>query len=71
MKRKLRKYMICMYAAVFLGVFPAEAGQETQLPPAADSSQPPAEEGEETDMREPGVAGGDTKWSSPGAAGAE
>ena len=50
MKRKLRKYMICMYAAVFLGVFPAEAGQETQLPPAAESSQPPAEEGEETEM---------------------
>ena len=71
MKRKLRKYMICMYAAVFLGVFPAEAGQETQLPPAAESSQPPAEEGEETEMPEPVEEGGETKSSEPGEKGEE
>ena len=64
MKRKLRKYMICMYAAVFLGVFPAEAGQETRLPPAAERIQPSGEE--ETEMPEPVDGGGKEESSEPG-----
>ena len=71
MKRKLRKYMICICAAVLLGVFPAEAGQETRLPPAAERSQPPGEEGEETEMPEPVEEGGETESSEPGEKGEE
>ena len=69
MKRKLRKYMICMYAAVFLGVFPAEAGQETRLPPAAERIQPSGEE--ETEMPEPVDGGGKEESSEPGEKGEE
>ena len=71
MKRKLRKYMICICAAVLLGVFPAEAGQETRLPPAAERSQPPGEEGEGTEMPEPVEEGGETESSEPGEKGEE
>lgn len=58
MGRKLRTSIICGCAAIFLSIFPAEAGQPTPVEPSVEESQPQADdEMEEPDRSDDGESG--------------
>lgn len=58
MGRKLRTSIICGCAAIFLSIFPAEAGQPNPVEPPVEESQPQADgEMEEPDCSDDGESG--------------